>query len=345
MVHKGYVEVGQFAVGQSVLASVDGERRLATAAHHSVTHLLHAALRQTLGEHVTQKGSQVGPDRLRFDFSHFEPMTNGTIRRVEELVNAQIRANAPVQTQLMALDDAKQVGAMALFGEKYEDEVRVVNMGEFSTELCGGTHAQRTGDIGFFKIISESGVAAGIRRIEAVAGQAAIEYMHQLGEQIDAAAELVKGDQFSIATRVRQFMERTRLLERELEAAKSKLAAQAGAGLLGQVMSINGQKVLVAELDGIDAKSLRTTLDDLKNRLQSGVLLLATVSDGKVSLIAGVTADLTSKVKAGELVNLVASQVGGKGGGRPDMAQAGGTQPEALPAALASVQPWLEERL
>jgi len=345
VVHKGYVEVGQFAVGQSVLASVDGARRQATAAHHSVTHLLHAALRQTLGEHVTQKGSQVGPDRLRFDFSHFEPITTGTIRRVEELVNAQIRANAPVQTDLMALDAAKQAGAMALFGEKYDDEVRVVKMGDFSTELCGGTHAQRTGDIGFFKIISENGVAAGIRRIEAVAGQAAIEYMHQLGEQIDAAAELVKGDQFSIAARVRQFMERTRLLERELEAAKSKLAAQAGAGLLGQVISINGQKVLVAELEGIDAKSLRTTLDDLKNRLQSGVLLLATVSEGKVSLIAGVTPDLTGKVKAGELVNLVASQVGGKGGGRPDMAQAGGTQPEALPAALASVQPWLEERL
>ncbi|WP_409420861.1 alanine--tRNA ligase [Pseudaeromonas sp. ZJS20] len=345
VVHKGYVEVGQFAVGQSVLASVDRARRLATAAHHSVTHLLHAALRQTLGDHVTQKGSQVGPDRLRFDFSHFEPLTHGTIRRVEELVNAQIRANEPVQTRLMALDDAKQAGAMALFGEKYDDEVRVVHMGEFSTELCGGTHAQRTGDIGFFKIISESGVAAGIRRIEAVAGQAAIEYMHQLGEQIDAAAELVKGDQFSIATRVRQFMERTRLLERELEAAKSKLAAQAGAGLLGQVMSINGQKVLVAELEGVDAKSLRTTLDDLKNRLHSGVLLLAAVSGDKVSLIAGVTPDLTGKVKAGELVNLVASQVGGKGGGRPDMAQAGGTQPEALPAALASVQPWLEERL
>ena len=345
VVHKGYVEVGQFALGQTVLASVDGARRLETAAHHSVTHLLHAALRQTLGDHVTQKGSQVGPDRLRFDFSHFEPLTHGTIRRVEELVNAQIRANAPIQTRLMALDEAKQAGAMALFGEKYDDEVRVVSMGDFSTELCGGTHAQRTGDIGFFKIVSENGVAAGIRRIEAVAGQSAIEHMHQLGEQIDAAAELVKGDQFSIATRVRQFMERTRLLERELEAAKSKLAAQAGAGLLAQVITINGQKVLVAELEGVDAKSLRTTLDDLKNRLQSGVLLLAAVSGDKVSLIAGVTPDLTGKVKAGELVNLVASQVGGKGGGRPDMAQAGGTQPAALPAALASVQPWLEERL
>lgn len=343
--HKGYVERGQFKLNDLVLAEVDGERRLATAAHHSVTHLLHAALRKVLGEHVAQKGSQVGPERLRFDFSHFEPLTMATIRRVEELVNAEIRKNHPVETRLMSVDDAKQSGAMALFGEKYDDEVRVVGMGDFSTELCGGTHASRTGDIGFFKIIAESGVAAGIRRIEAVAGQVAIDYMHQLGEQIDETASLVKGDQFSIAAKVRQVMDRTRSLERELEQLKAKLAAHAGANLLTQVVQINGQKVLVAELEGVDPKSLRTTLDELKNRLQSGVLLLATVADGKVSLIAGVTHDLTSKVKAGDLVNLVAQQVGGKGGGRADMAQAGGTEPQALPAALERVLPWLEERL
>ena len=310
-----------------------------------MTHLLHAALRKVLGGHVAQKGSQVGADRLRFDFSHFEAMTTATIRRVEEIVNAEIRKNHPVETRVMNIEDAKQSGAMALFGEKYDDEVRVVSMGDFSTELCGGTHTSRTGNIGFFKIITESGVAAGIRRIEAVAGQAAIDYMHQLGEQLEETASLVKGDQFSIAVRVRQFLDRTRLLERELEQLKAKLASSAGASLLSQVVQVNGQQVLVARLDDIDPKGLRTSMDELKNRMQSGVLLLATVSDGKVSLIAGVTADLTGKVKAGELVNQVARQVGGKGGGRPDMAQAGGTEPAALPAALESVIPWLEERL
>ena len=345
ILHKGYVERGQFTLGEQVQAEVDEECRLATAAHHSVTHLLHAALRQVLGSHVAQKGSQVGPDRLRFDFSHFEPLTMATIRRVEELVNAEIRKNHEINTRLMSIDDAKQSGAMALFGEKYDDEVRVVGMGEFSTELCGGTHAKRTGDIGFFKIISESGVAAGIRRIEAVAGQSAIDYMYQLGEQIDETASLIKGDQFSIAAKVRQFIDRTRSLERELEQLKAKLASHTGANLLSQVVQVNGQQVLVAELEGVDPKSLRTTLDELKNRLQSGILLLATVADGKVSLIAGVTNDLTVKVKAGELVNMVAQQVGGKGGGRPDMAQAGGTEPQALPAALERVIPWLEERL
>ena len=343
--HKGYVERGALSLHASVSAEVDAERRQATALHHSATHLMHAALRKVLGDHVSQKGSQVGPERLRFDFSHFEGMSMASIRRVEELVNAAIRANHLIQTQLMDLDQAKQSGAMALFGEKYAELVRVVDMGEFSTELCGGTHAGRTGDIGFFKIIAESGVAAGIRRIEAVVGKAAIDYIHQLGEQIDETADLVKGDQFSIASKVRQFMERTKLLEREVEQLKAKLAAHAGSNLLSQVIRINEQQVLVAELEGADPKSLRTTMDELKNRLQSGVLLLAAVSDGKVSLIAGVTPDLTAKVKAGELVNMVAQQVGGKGGGRPDMAQAGGTQPDALPAALERVIPWLEERL
>ncbi|MEI4982491.1 alanine--tRNA ligase [Aeromonas caviae] len=345
IIHKGYLELGTLEKGAEVEAVVDGDRRQAIALNHSVTHLLHAALRQALGEHVTQKGSLVGAERMRFDFSHFEGLTMATIRRIEELVNAQIRANHEVATQLMGLEEAKSAGAMALFGEKYEDDVRVVRMGDYSTELCGGTHAKRTGDIGFFKIIAESGIAAGVRRIEAVTGKSAIDLMHQLGEQIEEAAALVKGDQFSIADKVRQVLDKTKMMERELEQLKAKLAAQAGNDLLSQVIDINGQKVLVAALEGVDPKSLRGMLDELKNQMKSGVVLLATSSDGKVNLIAGVTNDLTGKVKAGELVNLVAQQVGGKGGGRPDMAQAGGTQPEAVPAALQSVHSWLEERL
>ncbi len=345
IIHKGYLELGTLEKGAEVEAVVDGDRRQAIALNHSVTHLLHAALRQALGEHVTQKGSLVGAERMRFDFSHFEGLTMATIRRIEELVNAQIRANHEVATQLMGLEEAKSAGAMALFGEKYEDDVRVVRMGDYSTELCGGTHAKRTGDIGFFKIIAESGIAAGVRRIEAVTGKSAIDLMHQLGEQIEEAAALVKGDQFSIADKVRQVLDKAKMMERELEQLKAKLAAQAGNDLLSQVIDINGQKVLVAALEGVDPKSLRGMLDELKNQMKSGVVLLATSSDGKVNLIAGVTNDLTGKVKAGELVNLVAQQVGGKGGGRPDMAQAGGTQSEAVPAALQSVHSWLEERL
>ncbi|QJT25437.1 alanine--tRNA ligase [Aeromonas media] len=345
IIHKGYLELGTLEKGAEVEAVVDGERRQAIALNHSVTHLLHAALRQALGDHVTQKGSLVGAERMRFDFSHFEGLTMATIRRVEELVNAQIRANHDVSTELMDLETAKSAGAMALFGEKYEDDVRVVRMGDYSTELCGGTHAKRTGDIGFFKIIAESGIAAGVRRIEAVTGKGAIDFMHQLGEQIEEAAALVKGDQFSIADKVRQMMDKAKLMERELEQLKAKLAAQAGSDLLGQVIEINGQKVLIAALEGADPKSLRGMLDELKNQMKSGVVLLATSSEDKVNLIAGVTNDLTAKVKAGELVNLVAQQVGGKGGGRPDMAQAGGTQPAAVPAALQSVHSWLEERL
>ncbi|WP_321150479.1 alanine--tRNA ligase [Aeromonas jandaei] len=345
IIHKGYMELGTLEKGAEVEAVVDADRRQAIALNHSVTHLLHAALRQALGEHVTQKGSLVGAERMRFDFSHFEGLTMATIRRVEELVNNQIRANHEITTQLMDLEAAKSAGAMALFGEKYEDDVRVVRMGDYSTELCGGTHAKRTGDIGFFKIIAESGIAAGVRRIEAVTGKAAIDFMHQVGEQIEEAAALVKGDQFCIADKVRQMLDKAKMMERELEQLKAKLAAQAGNDLLGQVIEINGQKVLVAELEGADPKSLRGMLDELKNQMKSGVVLLATCADGKVNLIAGVTNDLTGKVKAGELVNLVAQQVGGKGGGRPDMAQAGGTQPEAVPAALQSVHSWLEERL
>ena len=343
IVHKGFVEDGAFNVGDMVEAVVDNSRRNATALHHSATHLLHAALRNTLGDHVAQKGSQVGPDRLRFDFSHFEAINSAVLRQIEQSVNAEIRKNAQINTQLMSLDDARSSGAMALFGEKYGDEVRVVKMGEFSTELCGGTHAKQTGDIGFFKIISESGIAAGVRRIEAVAGEAALEHIHQLGEQLDEAAAIVKADALSVVSKIRQMQDRTRHLEREIEALKAKLAAQAGNDLLSQIMQINGQQVLVAQLDGVDAKSLRTTLDDLKNRLQSAVLLLAAVNDDKVSLIAGVTADLTAKVKAGELVNVVAQQVGGKGGGRPDMAMAGGKMIDKLDEVLSSVPKIIEK--
>ncbi|WMC11143.1 alanine--tRNA ligase [Oceanimonas pelagia] len=346
ILHLGHMELGTLEVGEAVSAAVDGARRQATALNHSVTHLLHASLRKLLGDHVTQKGSLVEPERLRFDFSHLEAMTPQEIREVEDMVNRDIRANLPVSTRLMDLESAKQAGATALFGEKYdESEVRVVAMGEVSTELCGGTHVSRTGDIGLFKILSESGIAAGVRRIEAVTGEAALAYLHQLDHEIGQAASLVKGDTFSVSAKVRQLLDRSRQLEKEIEQLKGKLAAQAGASLLEQVRDINGSKVLVANLEGVDAKSLRGTLDDLKSKLQSGVVVLGTVSGDKVSLIAGVTKDLTGKVKAGELVNMVAQQVGGKGGGRPDMAQAGGSEPAALPAALDSVTSWLSERL
>ncbi|WP_346351612.1 alanine--tRNA ligase [Oceanimonas sp. AH20CE76] len=346
ILHLGHLELGTLETGESVSAAVDGARRQATALNHSVTHLLHASLRKLLGEHVTQKGSLVEPERLRFDFSHLEAMSAQELREVEDMVNRDIRANLPVATQLMDLEGAKQAGAMALFGEKYdESEVRVVSMGEVSTELCGGTHVSRTGDIGLFKILSESGIAAGVRRIEAVTGEAALAYLHQLDHEIAQAASLVKGDTFSVSAKVRQVLERSRQLEKEIEQLKGKLAAQAGASLLDQVVEINGNKVLIANLEGVDAKSLRGTLDDLKSKLQSGVVVLGTVTGDKVSLIAGVTKDLTGKVKAGELVNMVAQQVGGKGGGRPDMAQAGGSEPAALPAALESVSGWLGERL
>ena len=345
VLHLGTLELGTLEVGDLVTAAVDSYRRKAIALNHSVTHLLHASLRKLLGEHVTQKGSLVDPERLRFDFSHLEGMTAAELREVEDMVNKDIRANHVVATQLMDLDGAKNAGAMALFGEKYDDEVRVVSMGDASTELCGGTHVQRTGDIGLFKILSESGIAAGIRRIEAVTGEAAIAYLHQLNSELTQTASLVKGDLFSVADKVKQTLDRSRQLEKEIEQLKAKLTAQAGTALLEQVIEINGTKVLIADLNGAESQSLRGSLDDLKVKLQSGIVLLATVNDGKVSLIAGVTKDLTAKVKAGELVNLVAQQVGGKGGGRPDMAQAGGTEPAQLPVALASVTPWLTERL
>ncbi|MDO6528211.1 alanine--tRNA ligase [Motilimonas sp. 1_MG-2023] len=343
--HHGYMCGAKLSVGEEIIAVVDEQKRKAIALNHSVTHLLHSALRHTLGDHIGQKGSLVDSEKLRFDFSHFEPMTMESIRQVEFLVNKAIRDNFEVITKVMNIEEAKASGAMALFGEKYDEMVRVVQMGDFSTELCGGTHAKRTGDIGFFKIISEGGIAAGIRRIEAVSGPAAIDFIHNLGEQIQQTLDLVKGDQFTIGAKVRQVIDRSKALEKELEQLKAKMASQAGADLIGQAIEMGGTRVVVAHLDGIEPKALRSSVDELKNKLQSGIVFLATVSEGKVSLIAGVTKDLTAKVKAGELVNMVAMQVGGKGGGRPDMAQAGGTDAAALPDALKSVQPWLEQRL
>ncbi|WP_220718512.1 alanine--tRNA ligase [Agarivorans litoreus] len=344
-VHKGYVQGSDLCLQKLVTAKVDSRRRWNTALNHSVTHLLHSALRQTLGEHVTQKGSLVEAARLRFDFSHFEAISMSSIRQVEHLVNQQIRRNLPVVTKVMNLDEAKAAGAMALFGEKYDEDVRVVSMGDFSTELCGGTHVNHTGDIGFFKITSEAGIAAGVRRIEAVTGQFAIDLIHRLAEETEKAANLVKGDQFNIGEKVIQLVDRNKMLEKEVTQLKAKLASAASNDVLDQIQTINGVKVLIAFLDGVEGKALRSSVDELKVKLESGVVLLAAVNEGKVSLIAGVTKDLTSRVKAGEMVNIAAQCVGGKGGGRPDMAQAGGSNPDGLPKALQEVKEWLVEKL
>ena len=329
--HHGVMVEGVLAKGDQVNAQVDAERRAAISLNHSATHLLHAALRQVLGEHVAQKGSLVKAESLRFDFSHLEAVTPAELKEVERLVNAQIRRNHTIQTDIMDIEAAKQKGAMALFGEKYDDQVRVLSMGDFSTELCGGIHASNTGDIGLFKIISEGGIAAGIRRIEAVTGEGALDALdnqtRKYEEKLADAASKAKS------------------LEKEIQQLKDKLASQASASLTDQVKQIAGVNVLVAKLDGADNKALRGMVDELKNQLGSGIIMLGNVADDKVGLIAGVTNDLTSKVKAGELVNMVAQQVGGKGGGRPDMAQAGGTDAGALPAALESVDAWLAERL
>ncbi|MCF8779735.1 alanine--tRNA ligase [Vibrio sp. IRLE0018] len=329
--HHGVLVEGVLAKGDQVTAIVDAERRAAISLNHSATHLLHAALRQVLGEHVAQKGSLVKAENLRFDFSHLEAVTAAELKEVERLVNAQIRRNHTIETNIMDIESAKQKGAMALFGEKYDDEVRVLSMGDFSTELCGGIHASNTGDIGLFKITSEGGIAAGIRRIEAVTGEAALE-------TIDAQAR-------KFEEKLQDAANKAKSLEKEIQQLKDKLASQASANLIDQVKEIAGVKVLVAKLDGADNKALRGMVDELKNQMGSGIIMLGNVADDKVGLIAGVTQDLTSKVKAGELVNMVAQQVGGKGGGRPDMAQAGGTDSSALPSALASVDAWIAERL
>lgn len=333
--HIGKVASGTLKVGDAVQADVDEARRQRIRLNHSATHLMHAALRQVLGTHVAQKGSLVNDKALRFDFSHFEAMKPEEIRAVEDLVNAQIRRNLAIETNIMDIDAARASGAMALFGEKYDDRVRVLRMGDFSTELCGGTHAARTGDIGLFRITSESGTAAGVRRIEAVTGEGAMAILHAQSDQLNDIAQLLKGDSHNLGEKVRAALERTRQLEKELQQLKEQAAAQESANLSSKAEEINGVKLLVSELTGVEPKMLRTMVDDLKNQLGSTIVVLATVADGKVSLIAGVSKDVTDRVKAGELVGMVAQQVGGKGGGRPDMAQAGGTDASALPAALA----------
>ncbi|HEJ8090192.1 TPA: alanine--tRNA ligase [Serratia liquefaciens] len=343
--HQGKLSQGSLKVNDRVDAQIDTVRRNRIRLNHSATHLLHAALRQTLGEHVAQKGSLVNDKYLRFDFSHFEAMKPEQIRIVEDLVNQQIRRNLPVQTEVMALDDAKEKGAMALFGEKYDDNVRVLTMGDFSTELCGGTHASRTGDIGLFRILSESGTAAGIRRIEAVTGEGAIATLHQQNDLLQDVAHLVKGDSNNLTDKVRAVLDRTRALEKELQQLKDQQAAQESASLSSKAKMVSGVPLLVSKLDNVEPKMLRTMVDDLKNQLGSAIIVLATTADDKVSLIAGVTKDLTDRVKAGELIGNVAQQVGGKGGGRPDMAQAGGTDVSALPAALDSVEAWVASKL
>ncbi|EES5227850.1 alanine--tRNA ligase [Escherichia coli] len=343
--HIGKLAAGSLKVGDAVQADVDEARRARIRLNHSATHLMHAALRQVLGTHVSQKGSLVNDKVLRFDFSHNEAMKPEEIRAVEDLVNAQIRRNLPIETNIMDLEAAKAKGAMSLFGEKYDERVRVLSMGDFSTELCGGTHASRTGDIGLFRIISESGTAAGVRRIEAVTGEGAITTVHADSDRLSEVAHLLKGDSNNLADKVRSVLERTRQLEKELQQLKEQAAAQESANLSSKAIDVNGVKLLVSELSGVEPKMLRTMVDDLKNQLGSTIIVLATVAEGKVSLIAGVSKDVTDRVKAGELIGMVAQQVGGKGGGRPDMAQAGGTDAAALPAALASVKGWVSAKL
>lgn len=342
--HHGQLHEGELKVGDRLLARVDAERRARTVRHHSATHLMHKALREVLGSHVQQKGSLVDPDKTRFDFTHSQPLSTEEIRRIEDIVNAEILANVQTHAAVMKLEDAQKTGAMMLFGEKYGETVRVLEIGS-SKELCGGTHVTRTGDIGAFKIVSESGVAAGIRRIEAITGDRALSYLQSLDQQVNTLASLLKASPSDLTARITQLQEHAKTLEKEIERLSSKLAASQGDDLLKQATDLQGIKVLSAQLDMADAKALRETLDQLKNKLKTAVIVLASVQDGKVQLAAGVTSDLISKVKAGELVNHVAQQVGGKGGGKPDMAMAGGTDPKGLTGALQSVNSWVQERL
>lgn len=343
VLHKGVLTQGSIKVGDRLSASVEAENRHAIMLNHSATHLLHAALRDVLGDHVTQKGSLVNAERLRFDFSHNAPMSEDEVRRIEMLVNAQILQNHVVQKEVMSIDQAMDKGAMALFGEKYGDQVRVVTMGEFSTELCGGTHVQRTGDIGLFKLVAETGIAAGVRRVEAVTGLGALNYIEREETVLRQICELLKTGADGALDRVQQLVANSRVLEKELEQLKGKLASAAGSDMAAEAIDINGIKLLVKQLDGFNSKTLRDTVDQLKNKLGSAVVVLASVEGDKVSLVAGVTQDLTHKIKAGDVVNRVAQQVGGKGGGRPDMAMAGGSDPSALPAALASVSDFVTQ--
>jgi alanyl-tRNA synthetase len=342
--HKGVLKTGRLKVGDKVMAAVDAERRAHTMRNHSATHLMHKALREVLGPHVQQKGSLVDAEKTRFDFSHNEPMTEDEIRRVEAIVNAEILRNEATTARIMKFDEAARAGAVALFGEKYGDEVRVLDIG-FSRELCGGTHVKRTGDIGFFKILSETGIAAGIRRIEATTGEGALAWVQQQEARLAQAAAALKTSPQEVGQKIAQIIDNVRTLEKELARLKSRLASSQGDELAGQAVEVKGLKVLAAAIDGADARALREAMDKLKDRLKSAAIVLAAVNDGKVSLIAGVTKDATGRIKAGDLVNHVAQQVGGKGGGRADMAQAGGNDPGKLHEALASVRSWIEQRL
>jgi alanyl-tRNA synthetase len=342
--HRGLLRSGRLVSGDKVLSRVDAIARARTERNHSVTHLMHKALREVLGLHVQQKGSLVDAAKTRFDFSHNQPVTDAEIRKVEALVNAEILTNATTGVRMMTIEEAKKTGAMMLFGEKYGSEVRVLDIGS-SRELCGGTHVKRTGDIGFFKIVAESGVAAGIRRIEAITGESALEYVQQREAQLAEIAGALKAQPQEAAQKILQIVENVRQLEKELARMKSKLASSLGDDLAQHVREVKGVKVLAVCLEDADSRTLRAALDKFKDKFKSCVVVLAVIEDGKVKLIAGVTADLTAKLKAGELVNFVALQIGGKGGGRPDMAQAGGTRPDDLPGALESVPGWVEERL
>ncbi|MEJ2761601.1 MAG: alanine--tRNA ligase-related protein, partial [Gammaproteobacteria bacterium] len=345
-VHLGRVARGTLTVGQTLEAAVDVQRRRDTVRNHSATHLLHAALRQVLGKHVTQKGSLVAPDRLRFDFSHPKPLSEQELQAIEELVNRKILENTETRVQVMPLEEALKSGAMSLFGEKYDAEVRVLTIADgFSVELCGGTHVGRSGDIGLFKIIYETGIAAGVRRIEALTGTGALHWVNDNQQRLVALSRLLRTEPEHLELRLEQLLERSRRQEKEIEQLKGRLASSAGDDMAGEATDIDGIKVLAKRLEGVDPKSLRDTVDQLKNKLGTAALVLATVSDGKVSLVAGVTKDSTARIKAGDLVNFVARQVGGRGGGRPDMAQAGGNDPGALETALAGVPDWVRQQL
>jgi len=343
--HVGVLDTGELRVGDTVAAQVDGERRTAIALNHSATHLLHAALRKVLGTHVEQKGSLVAADRLRFDFSHTQAVSAEELRQVEDLVNSAVRRNAPAETKVMALDEAVAAGAMSLFGEKYDSDVRVLSLGDFSKELCGGTHVERAGDIGLFKILSESGVAAGVRRVEAVTGKTAYDWVVHTDQVLRDIAGMLRGSREDVDEKVRELIDRSRRLEKEVQQLKSKLASGQGGDLTSQAKNVGGIKVLAVQIDGADAKSLRDAVDKLRDKLGSSVIVLATVQEGKVILVAGVSPDLLSRMKAGEIVGAVAALVGGKGGGRADFAQAGGTQPENLGKALAGVESLIQSRL
>ena len=345
IVHVGTVAGGALSTGAVVEARVDGGARRAAARNHSATHLVHAALRAVLGEHVQQKGSLVAPDRLRFDFSHYEPVTRDEIRRIEAMVSSWILDNDEARTEVMPLEEAKRSGAIALFGEKYDDPVRVLSFGDYSVELCGGTHVSRAGDVGLCKIVSEGGIAAGVRRIVALTGEAALAWVHSMEDRIDRIAGSVKADAESVADRVEAMLARNRELERELDRLKARVAASHGDDLAAQAVDVDGLKVLAAQIDGADPKALRETVDRLKTRLGSGAVVLATVNAGKVALVAGVTKDCTDRIEAGTLANHVARQVGGRGGGRPELAQAGGNDPSGVERAIRSVPEWVREQL